>query len=683
MPLALLGAVSAAMQRTVNQIVCLAVLAGLLCVTPYAGAELAKTRSRHTTTPVEGVSLRPLAEIRPISEKIDALLQTSYTQNKVKPNPPAKQATFLRRVYLNIIGRIPSYEEAEAYLTSKHRSKRSRLIDRLLDSEGYISHHFNFWADLLRAKSELRESPGLAYVNWIKQSLRENKPYDQFVSELISAEGYVWNNGAAGYYQRDLDMPLDNMANTARVFLGTRLVCAQCHDHPFDDWTQLDFYQMAAYTYGVRARGENPSVRDLQRLLRQEPSTSQVRWTRRAAGELTKPLQYFVHDNGSPIHLPHDYQYDDAEPNARVDPRTIFGDDANVAQEQSRTQVYADWLAAPNNLRFTTVIVNRLWKKVMGVGLIEPVDDIKEDVETSHPELLTLLVEQMIELDYDIKQFLRILYNTKTFQRAVSREEWKFGEPYFFPGPVLRRMSAEQIWDSLLTLEVPDLDDRKGRDHSRRFTRLQKLETATANELLAMARERGEKLREEDELRKQQRAVRREIKAARDANNTARVKALQRQLEELRLPTMTMGDRMDRVAESVDPRWENFRPGLVRASEIRSPALPGHFLRRFGQSDREVIDNTSVEATVPQILTLLNGRLSKTLVNENSVLVRHVNSTKSARKKLQIIFQSILSRRSTASEMSVAMQEVQKNGDQGFGNVVWALINTREFMFIR
>jgi hypothetical protein len=244
-------------------------------------------------------------------------------------------------------------------------------------------------------------------------------------------------------------------------------------------------------------------------------------------------------------------------------------------------------------------------------------------------------------------------------------------------------MSAEQIWDSLLTLEVPDLDDRKGRDHSRRFTRLQKLETATANELLAMARERGEKLREEDELRKQQRAVRREIKAARDANNTARVKALQRQLEELRLPTMTMGDRMDRAAESVDPRWENFRPGLVRASEIRSPALPGHFLRRFGQSDREVIDNTSVEATVPQILTLLNGRLSKTLVNENSVLVRHVNSTKSARKKLQIIFQSILSRRSTASEMSVAMQEVQKNGDQGFGNVVWALINTREFMFIR
>ncbi|MEZ5305192.1 MAG: DUF1549 domain-containing protein [Verrucomicrobiales bacterium] len=181
------------------------------------------------------------------SAQIDALIEKGYAAQKVTPNPMADDETFVRRVYLDIAGRIPTPDEARAFLGDSAKDKREKLIDSLLESDGYVSHFFNYWADVLRAQTRTNNNAvtGRAYIQWIKDSLRANKPYDQFVRDLVSAEGYAWDNPAISYYMRDYNMPLDNMSNTARIFLGTRLECAQCHNHPFDKWSQMDYYKLA------------------------------------------------------------------------------------------------------------------------------------------------------------------------------------------------------------------------------------------------------------------------------------------------------------------------------------------------------------------------------------------------------------------------------------------------------
>ena len=172
---------------------------------------------------------------------------------------------------MDIAGRIPTFSELSEFLESENEDKRAQLIDELLESEGYVSSYYNFWADILRVKSRGRRTIMVSYQEWIKDSLRENLAYDKFVRELITSEGYVWDDPAVGYYLRDAGMPLDNMSNTAQVFLGTRMQCAQCHDHPFDKWTQKEYYHMAAYTIGLQSQlpyGKVPLSQDFQKIQR-------------------------------------------------------------------------------------------------------------------------------------------------------------------------------------------------------------------------------------------------------------------------------------------------------------------------------------------------------------------------------------------------------------------------------
>lgn len=274
------------------------------------------------------------------SARIDDILAQSWEQAVINPNEPASDEVFLRRVYLDVIGRIPTYEEANAFLQSSNPDKRARLIDRLLDSEGYVNHYFNLWADILRINTSTPASQNIMpfYIEWVRDALRDNLPYDQFVRELVTATGQAWDNGAIGYYTRDRGMPLDHMANTVRIFLGTRLECAQCHDHPFDVWTQMDFFKMAAFSYGV-----NPSGSDYGSLSRarselrknKEMPTQRRKDLEAAMTEVTRVVRnnyLFSHRNTLPK-LPHDYQYDDAKPKSVVQPATMFGGDPKVERD--------------------------------------------------------------------------------------------------------------------------------------------------------------------------------------------------------------------------------------------------------------------------------------------------------------------------------------------------------------
>ena len=199
---------------------------------------------------------------------IDRILERTYQKKKVQVPSNLDDGKLARRIYLTVAGRIPSYDETDAYLNNNSKDQKAMLIDSLLLSPAYDSQMFNWWADLLRLQSRMRGGAqigaGELYNHWVKEQVAQNKPFDQVAYSLVTAEGYQWEDGASGYYLRDAGMELDNMSNTTQLFLGTQMVCAQCHNHPFDKWTQQEYYKMAAFTYGVSSR----TGRELQSRIR-------------------------------------------------------------------------------------------------------------------------------------------------------------------------------------------------------------------------------------------------------------------------------------------------------------------------------------------------------------------------------------------------------------------------------
>jgi len=602
-------------------------------------------KSSHTYTRPQPTQVDPeLSEqVAEAAAEIDRLVLEKLKAEKIRPNPLTNDMQFVRRVYLDITGTIPTARQTTDFLTrSRSSNKRAELIDALLNSTGYVSHAFNFWADILR----LKDKPGnnnfaLPYIEWLKDVLASDLPYDAFVYEMLSAEGRVWENPATGYTLRDLGMPLSNLDNTVRIFLGTRIGCAQCHDHPFDRWTQKEFYQLAAFIHGTETaanrRSINKAVASARKELKQIPESNEKAKQRNRMNQLIRFNRRSVGENRKrQLKLPHDYQYDDGKPGDVVLPAVIFGEQPQWKSNTSRRQAFAKWLTSPENPRFTLTIANRLWKRAFGIGVIDPVDDLTEESEPSNQGLIDYLVVQMQRVDYSQREFLRILYNTETYQREATRKDLLADNPYHFPGPLLRRMTAEQIWDSMLTLTLAN-PSRYQRPRSDKI-----IEIAAINP--------GEKfnLQQLQDKAKQRRQERRKGKEA-----------------QLKKKHTHKGEL------------------LVRASEMSLPMPPSHFLRQFGQSDRELISGGSTEGHVPQILTMFNGKISHKLLYEGTVIFDEIQMAGDLRDRIDVIFLSLLSRKPTRTDRKLAVAEIQSNGPAGFGNVIWALLNTREFLFLQ
>ncbi len=574
--------------------------------------------------------------------KVDQLIDANYAKYKVTPNPMASDEQFVRRVYLDLVGTIPTYKQVRSFVSNSDSEKKSKLIDVLLSQEGYSSNFYNYWADILRLKDNqiTNNVPGRPYCEWVKESLETNKPYDQFVYEMLTAEGKIWETPASGYILRDSGMPLDAMNNTVRIFLGTQIGCAQCHNHPFDRWTQKEFYEMAAFTFGTATRRGAGDKKfgggNVVNKLRDDMKKVDDKFD--GGGKYNKFLignLFEVYDNNAKLALPHDYQYDDGKPKQQIAPKTIFGPPAKIEKGESPRVAFAKWLTSTENPRFAKTISNRLWKRSFGVGLIEPVDDMKDDSKPENPELMDFLTSEMVRLKFDLKEYLRIVCNTKAYQREATHAEVTPGDEYHFPGPLLRRMTAEQVWDSFITLAVMKPDEYQ-KEPARVEAKLLNvdLSKATAEMIFEHNKELGSS----------------EIKKSRDARNK---------------PYSYKGQL------------------LVRASELPSPQPPGHFLRQFGQSDREAIEVSSEDGSVPQVLQMFNGPITHMLLEPESLMYKNVTSERSSEGRMEVIFQSILARRPTQAERATALAEVKAHGDAGYGNVIWALVNTREFLFVQ
>jgi len=657
---------------------------------------------------------------------IDRLVLRDLTEAGLKPNSRADDATFARRAYQTVVGRIPTGGEISRFVKDRARDKRALLIDQLLDSPAHNSRMFNWWADLLRAKTRLnRRISGEPYMHWIKESVAANKPYDKMVFEMLTAEGAAHEpgKGATGYYLRDRGMPEDNMGNTVRVFLGTRLECAQCHNHPFDKWTQKQFFEMAAFTGGMQfvdgSRARSSETRRLRAVINEMKSTHGDQVARRLQRTVIQPLLQGIKGNGTGVaRLPKEYQYDDAKPRQIMTAKTIFGESPKVdakaveprqsrrqprgrrrgRQRESFPQVdsrrqYAGWLTADENPRFRKVIANRMWKLVMGQGLIEPVDDIKEDTKASNPELMAHLEKVMSDVDYDLRRFLRVLLNTSTFQRTAATTEPEAGEAFHFTGPVMRRMTAEQIWDSMLTLVTDEVDGTLGAPDERAkavYDRFADIENMTEGELREMLDEAALRYTNPAKFRANQRKERQE----RQEKQMAKVRPLQRALrnaqrrrdaaavERIKGELRKLGLNPDRRRRPGGRRGGG-RLSLRRASELPAPTPPGHFLREFGQSDRESIEGGHQDPTVPQVLNLMNGFVEDRVLAPSSAVMSDVNAARGVRGKVEAAYMTVLNRKPSQSEINLWRDDLTRDVARGSRDLVWTLVNTHEFLFVK
>jgi hypothetical protein len=333
------------------------------------------------------------------------------------------------------------------------------------------------------------------------------------------------------------------------------------------------------------------------------------------------------------VTLPANYAYNDAKPNEVVEPKTLFGNPADLKPGEAPRKAFARWLVSKDNPRFALTIANRLWKQAFGAGQIEPVDDMMDSTVAENPELMTYLESEMKRLNFDMKEYLRIIFNTETYQRQACMEEVSPGLPYHFPGPLLRRMSAEQVWDSFLTLAVVRPDEFK------------------------------------------------EMKA------DVRTSKIAVDLSKIPAPDLLMADTKGAQADgSIYARQSKYTYKgalLARAAELPSPVPPNHFLRTFGQSDRELISASSTLGSVPQVLFMFNGPITHMLLEPGSTIGNNVLKKQTINEGVKAIFLTVLSREPDAEEMKIAVDEVKSAGKAGFGNVIWSLVNTREFLFVQ
>ncbi len=283
---------------------------------------------------------------------------------KVEFGEPLSDELFVRRVYLDLAGRIPSIAEAKEFYTKPAESRRDFLIERLIGSEAYASHWYNIWLDALRVQSKFDSARKAdLYMWWIRQAVRENMPYDDFVRELLSAEGYIWENPATGYYYRDQSNRLANVEATASLFLGTDIGCAQCHDDPFDVWTRRDYYEFAAffhsstYFFPREQTFANLSWEEIEgqrNAMRKDAQRRRLKWNAYEHDVSTTSyvmnqqlLTRVIHPKHFNPRLPHDYQYDDGKPKENIKPTTLFGSNATFENHHDGMRALAGWVTAP------------------------------------------------------------------------------------------------------------------------------------------------------------------------------------------------------------------------------------------------------------------------------------------------------------------------------------------------
>ena len=368
------------------------------------------------TIPLTGQIADEVYENFQRNNEIDGLVWKKLKLLGMLPSSPARETTFHRRAYLRAIGRLPTPAETLAFCADEGTDKRERLVAALLERPEYADFWANKWADLLRPNPYRVGIKAVWMLDaWLREAFRENKPYDQFVRELVTARGSSWRNGATVIF-RDRPLTVEIASSVSQMFLGVRLECAKCHHHPFEVWSQDDFFGFAAFFSRVGRRGGlSPPISGGEELIFTK-SSGQIEHGRTGVPVLPMVL------NGTPLEL-----------GVESDPR----------------QVLADWMTDESNPYFSKVMANRVWAEIMGRGLVEPVDDMRATNPASNESLLDYLADDFQEHDYDIKHLIQRIMNSHVFSLGSTPSKWNIADHNNFSRFYRQRLRAEVLLDAV------------------------------------------------------------------------------------------------------------------------------------------------------------------------------------------------------------------------------------------
>lgn len=353
----------------------------------------------------------------PEDNMLDRLVWKKLRELNVLPSDPISDEKYLRRVHLDLIGRLPTAEEVRTFLDDQRDNKRQLLVDRLLDRPEYVDFWANKWADLLRPNPyRVGIKATLSLDGWLRDVFRRNLPLDQFCRELVTAKGSTWRNGAVTVF-RDRRTPEEITTMFSQLFMGVRLECAKCHQHPFEVYSQKDFYSLSAYfaKVGYKGTGLSPPISGGEEIV-----------TVSNKGSVKHPLTGEV--------LP---------------PTPLKGQPVEITDGDDPRQYFVDWLTEDDNERMAKALVNRIWGELFGVGIVDPVDDMRATNPPSNPELLATLAQEFKRLGYDQKELLRLITGSYVYGLSSIPNETNANDHRNFSRHYRRLARAEVVNDAL------------------------------------------------------------------------------------------------------------------------------------------------------------------------------------------------------------------------------------------
>lgn len=342
---------------------------------------------------------------------IDEQILQKLQRLNIPPSPTCTDQEFIRRAYLDAAGILPTPEEVQKFLAEPAPNRREKLIDALLQRPEFVDYWAYKWSDVLLVSSRRLQEPAMwAFYQYIRQSVADNKPWDQFAREILTASGSNLQNGAANYYVLHTDV-VDLTETTAVTFLGMSVTCCRCHNHPMEKWTQDQYWSLAnLFSRVARKNGDQPGE-----LLVQSQPTGEVLHLRRGVAMPPAPLD---------------------------------GQSLPLESSQDRRQYFADWLTAKDNPYFARALVNRVWRNFLGRGLVEAEDDLRQTNPASNEELLQALAQDFIQHNYDVKHLIRIIMNSAAYQRSAQPLPGNASDDRFYSRYLVRRLAAEVVLDA-------------------------------------------------------------------------------------------------------------------------------------------------------------------------------------------------------------------------------------------
>lgn len=676
------------------------------------------------------------------AEPIDRSLARENAGLGIQPTPLVNDLAFLRRISVDLIGRIPTEAEIQEYLALPESTRREETIQRLLNDERFVDRWTAFFADMLRIRT--RATGGSQFLAYVHQSLQENKPYDEMCRELISAQGKVGKTAELGYILGDDADPMALAGSTSQVFLGIRIACAQCHDHPFDVWQRKQFYEFAAF-FGRTKRVESNLTGAIYTI---EQDQNVIQWPPEDEAEPeartpVRPKFPFEMDARDGDHIarlialrsqpapgedPAEASIDDlfADAESKIGGNSGLPDGLDVKGEAKKEvknlnltdnayprselrEKLAELMTDPRNRAFSRNLVNRVWAELIGRGFVEPIDDFSAGNPISHPETLDLLADEFVASGYNFKALVEMIVTSQVYQRSplygVDEGTRLAAEEAFAAAP-MRRMISEALYDSIV--QAGHLFDvkhpaganlrsewrytrvaiRKDGEESNNLEQIAQIENSASDSSMQAGMANSKPMNMKAPGYDLEKAIEFDFDQALEEKPEVELAMMEKKSnEELEAEKMQQQASMEYLDRYVRVTYD-YNPKFGSAFRMATPANPEHFLRIFGQPGRaDLGDFRDESANMRQALMMLNGQLTHQAARVGDLEPIHkllVGEKANLEAAIRLAYREILTREPKAEDLAFAHEiiDAAKNPVAGMADLRWVLLNSHEFRFL-